>query len=307
MSVYNEYSKLTDVILGICPAIYAQKELPDDMLKGMNISERIVNNWAYKLYKNNALPDKYAKNYRKELEALNAVLINNDVMVYRLDPIEPFKNEPEGLIQMFARDPAISIGDNFIFGSMRIPMRQKEYRAYEKLLPKITQFRMKTNSLVQSSGLFLEGGDVIVDYPYVFVGINTYATNINGLRWLEQNIDKDFQIVPIYINDPTIMHLDCCMTIIGPKLAIIHRESIREPLPPQLKDYQFIEIDSKTRKELGTNVLVINPTTIIVQKRHLELQSKLAKLGFKVIPIDFTKHADTHGAFRCVTCPIHRG
>ena len=56
----------------------------------------------------------------------------------------------------------------------------------------------------------------------------------------------------------------------------------------------------------GTNVLVIDPKTIIVHERHTELQLKLKQKGLKVIPIDFTNHANTHGAFRCATCPISR-
>jgi N-dimethylarginine dimethylaminohydrolase len=102
------------------------------------------------------------------------------------------------------------------------------------------------------------------------------------------------------------MHLDCCLTIIGPKLAVINKESLKQPLPYPLNEYQFIEVNSKVRKELGTNVLVIDSKTIIVQARHSELQNKLKEKGFKVIRIDFTNHANTHGAFRCATCPIIR-
>ena len=90
------------------------------------------------------------------------------------------------------------------------------------------------------------------------------------------------------------------------EMAIINRESLKQPLPFPLNEYEFIEVDSKSRKELGTNVLVIDLKTIVVQERHTELQSKLRENGFKVITIDFTNHANTHGAFRCVTCPLSR-
>ena len=306
MGVYNEYSKLKEVILGISPKVFMQSELPAEMEAGMSWVDRITYKLGYKIYKKRALPPLASKKYQMELEKLNDVLIENGVKVHRLEPIEPIAGEPDGLIQMFARDPAMTVGNHFIFGNLQIPMRKKEHRGYKSLIPLLKNSGLEVNSIDSNSNVYLEGGDVIVDYPYIFVGINTYATNLDGLRWLERQIGEAFKIVPVYMNDQTIMHLDCCMTIIGSKMAIINKKSLRHPLPFPLNEYEFIEVDDESRKELGTNVLVIDPKTIIVQKRHLDLQLKLKKKGFKVIPIDFTNHANTHGAFRCATCPIRR-
>ena len=256
-----------------------QDELPAEMEAGMAWIDKLTNTIGHTIYNKRALPQSISNKYQMELE---------------------------GLIQMFARDPAMTVGNHFLFENLLIPMRKKEHRGYNGLLPVLRDNELKVSSIDLNSNVFLEGGDVIVDYPYVFVGINTYATNMAGLNWLERQLGKEFKVVAVYINDPTIMHLDCCMTIIGPKMAIINRESLKQPLPFPLNEYEFIEVDSKSRKELGTNVLVIDLKTIVVQERHKELQSKLRKKGFKVITIDFTNHANTHGAFRCVTCPLSR-
>lgn len=306
MSIYNEYAKLKEVILGISPKIFMQSELPSPMEAGLSWMEKLSNKIGYAIYKNKSIPESISRKYKNELEELNKALIANGVKVHRLESIEPMPKEPEGLIQMFARDPAMTIGKNFIIGNLQIPMRKKEYRGYSQLTPHIEAKGLTVTRIDLNTDIFLEGGDVIVDYPYVFVGINTYATNLAGLKWLENALTNDFQVIPVFIDDPTIMHLDCCLTIIGPKLAVINKESLKQPLPYPLNEYQFIEVDSKARKELGTNVLVIDPRTIIVQARHLDLQNKLKEKGFKVIPIDFTNHAKTHGAFRCATCPIIR-
>ena len=306
MRVYNEYSKLNEVILGISQKIFMQGELPAEMEAGMAWIDKLTNTIGHTIYNKRALPQSISNKYQIELEELYKVLVDYGVKVHRVEAIEPLADEPEGLIQMFARDPAMTIGNHFLFGNLLIPMRKKEHRGYNGLLPVLRDNGLKVSSIDLNSNVFLEGGDVIVDYPYVFVGINTYATNMSGLNWLERQLGEEFKVVAVYINDPTIMHLDCCMTIIGPKMAIINTESLKQPLPFPLNEYEFIEVDSKSRKELGTNVLVIDLKTIVVQERHKELQSKLREKGFKVITIDFTNHANTHGAFRCVTCPLSR-
>lgn len=96
------------------------------------------------------------------------------------------------------------------------------------------------------------------------------------------------------------------MTLIGSGLGIIHRESLVNPLPPPLDTYEFIEVDARTRQELGMNVLVLDPKTIIVQSRHVKLQQNLRERGFRVIPLDFAWHTRLDGAFRCATAPIRR-
>jgi len=306
MSVYNEYSKLNEVILGISPKIFMQKELPSEMEAGMSWTDKLSNKIGYAIFNKKPLPKSISKKYENELEELRKALIEHGVKVNRLNSIELMPNEPDGLIQMFARDPAMTVGKHFVFGNLQIPMRKKEHRGYQILIPLIEANGLEVSAIDLDTNKFLEGGDLIVDYPYVFVGINTYATNQAGLKWFESVLGDEFKVVPVYINNPTIMHLDCCLTIIEPKLAVINKESLKQPLPYPLNEYEFIEVDAKTRKELGTNVLVIDPKTIIVQARHITLQDKLKGKGFKVIPIDFTNHANTHGAFRCVTCPLSR-
>jgi N-dimethylarginine dimethylaminohydrolase len=103
-----------------------------------------------------------------------------------------------------------------------------------------------------------------------------------------------------------ILHLDCCLTLIGPRLGIIHRDSLVQPLPPPLNTYEFIEVDARTRHELGTNALVLDEKTIVVQSRHHHLQRQLRERGFHIIPLDFTWHARLGGAFRCATVPLRR-
>lgn len=206
---------------------------------------------------------------------------------------------------MYARDPIISVGNITLNSQLQIPMRRKENRGFERLLAKLSSNGIQVETL-REEGTYLEGGDVIVDHPYIFVGQSKYGSNEKGINWLKQIVKKSFEIVPVKITDPSVLHLDCALTIIGEGKGIIHRKTLQTPLPKPLDSYDFIEVDDKTQKQLGTNVLLLNPTTILVQERHKRIIEELKNKKFKVIPIKFSWHARLGGAFRCATSPISR-
>jgi len=126
-----------------------------------------------------------------------------------------------------------------------------------------------------------------------------------GINWLQDILKNEFEVIPIEIKDKSIMHLDFSMTLIGNNRGIIHKDSLGI-LPRNFKYFDFIEVESTPRKQLGANVFVIDPDTIVVQKRHKKLISDLENRGYKVYALNFSSNARIGGAFRCTTCPIDR-
>ncbi len=267
----------------------------------------------YTLLRGKKVPSFLAKKFQRELAEFQRILETHGVKVHHVDSVTPTNLDPYGMGQMYARDSAMSVGEHFIEGNVQIEMRKIERRGYQRIVAAIND-KNQVHTLNQKDKIYLEGGDVIVNYPYVFVGIGKYASNEAGAKWLQSILDKDYEneivdkpwkVVPVYLNDDAILHLDCCMTIIGPKTAIIHKPVLKD-LPKELVDYKFIDIDAKTRKEMGGNVLVIGPKKVIVQKRHTALQEALKNEGYTVIPIVFTWHSLLDGALRCASCPLVR-
>lgn len=301
ISVHNEWSRLEAVILGISPELYFPAMPPIEL--------EPVNPWWQRalcmIVKGRRVPAWITRKYAAELETLRNVLLEHGVTVHRPVPITPLAEEPLGLGQMFVRDPMMAVGNTLIVGQLQIEMRRKERRGLDPLLSALAGDNARVVS-VSSGDIFLEGGDVIVDLPYVYVGVGKYASTIKGVEWLQSQLGTAVKVVPVTLAVAGILHLDCCMTLIGPRLGIIRRESLINPLPPPLDTYEFIEVDARTRQELGTNVLVLDAKTIIVQSRHVQLQQGLRERGFRVIPLDFSWHARLGGAFRCATAPIRR-
>lgn len=305
INIYNEYSPLQSVIIGDASNLYFPDihDIENEANKPFWV--KLKNNLIYRLIKGKKVPKWIRKNFQRELAAFEKLLRENDVEVYKVAPIIPEEGEALGLGQMYARDSAMSVGDLFIEGHLQIDMRQKERRGYQNLVADMKEQHLKVATISQDQPIYLEGGDVVVDYPNVFVGIGKYASNLAGLDWLRKQLDDSWNVIPIRIVDDSILHLDCCMTIIGPKKAIICRDVLGE-LPKELKDFTFIEIDKKVRHQMAGNVLVLGNKKVVVQKRHKQLQEDLIKQGFTPLPLEFTWHAILEGAFRCASCPLER-
>jgi N-dimethylarginine dimethylaminohydrolase len=306
IAVHNEWSRLEEVVLGIAPALYFPGVQPLEMELANPWWRRVSTAVLYMLAKGRRVPEWITQKYVAELEALRKVLLESGVTVHSPVPVTPLAQEPPGLGQMFARDPIVAVGNTLVVGQLQIEMRRKERRGFDPLLDELALNGARVAS-TSSDHIFLEGGDVIIDLPYVYIGVGKYGSNLKGVEWLQSQLGGAVKVVPVPLAVSGILHLDCCMTLIGPRLGIIHRESLVNPLPPPLDAYEFIEVDARTRQELGTNVLVLDPETIIVQSRHVQLRQHLRERGFRVISLDFSWHTWLGGAFRCATAPIRRG
>lgn len=305
INIYNEFAPIKTVVLGIANELYFPDMHPIENETESYWWKKLLNNTVYRLFERKRVPSFITKKYQRELQNFKDVLVSQGVQVIHLDEVHPTQEEPAGLGQMYARDAVFCVGKSMYSGRFQIDMRDKERRGFQTIFETYDNGNslFKMNQTIPE---FLEGGDVMVDYPYVYVGIGKYASNMEGANWLQAHLGDEFKVVPIHLTNEGILHLDCCMTIIGKKLGIIHRPSLEQPLPYPLNEYEFIEVDEEVRHEMGTNVFVIDPQKIVIQKRHTQLAKELTNRGFHVFPIDFTWHARLDGAFRCTTCPIQR-
>ena len=221
-------------------------------------------------------------------------LRNHNVEVLEAQLVEGAKG------QMFTRDLAFVIGDKFFISNMRKENRATAIKGWEPIISKID----KTKIIKVPSDIYLEGGDVLVDNKTVFVGISE-RTNIEGVQFLKETLGSDYTVIPLQLK-PKFLHLDVVFTIINPNLALIYKEGMEEDSYEQLEKYQKIEINQKEQFELGTNVFVVKPQKIIMNKNHTRIQKELEKLHLTVIPLEMTETAKDGGAFRCTTCPLER-
>ncbi|MEM7336783.1 MAG: hypothetical protein AAF490_32220, partial [Chloroflexota bacterium] len=75
-----------------------------------------------------------------------------------------------------------------------------------------------------------------------------------------------------------------------------------------LKQYVWVQVDGVEREHLATNVLSINPTTIVARKGEtsVRVNQELKRLGYLVEEVVFDGVPATGGSFRCASLTLQR-
>ncbi len=297
--IENEWSQLEEVVVGIPGELFVGPASSIDLDRAVRWQLRLINRLLAP-FESWRMPGFTVRRYERELSGFVAALQARDIRVVRPDTV---RSEPEDAPQLYPRDQLAVIGDTVI--RCRVVYGERQKHGLDRLCSELRGSGVRVLEVPRSGNAVLQGGDIAVDLPRVYVGLGKHATNKEGIDWLAEQF-PDLDIIPVPIVSGTVLHLDTALTVIGPKLGIIHRPSLGK-LPAPLASYEWIEVDDTTQRQLGTNVLQLGPKTIVIQKRHRALHEALAKKGFEVIALPFWWHASaSEGAFHCATAPLVR-
>ncbi len=228
-------------------------------------------------------------------------------------------NLNDSVFQTFPRDPVLVIGHKVIETAMYEPNRRKERFAVRRTIGE----RISNSSAIMVSmpqpepfpadedgcygpGPFLEGGDVFLLGPDIYVGITGNASNKAGIHWLQKFLGQDYRVHEIPLNNH-FLHLDCVLATPRPGLAVICREAFVNGIPDFLRGWKLIDVSAEdTEEKLGCNGLVLDDKTMLVGEDVPELAEALRAEGTEVIttPIDGIHWQG--GGFRCWHHPLIR-
>lgn len=282
--VDSETAPLRSVIVGY----------PDNFLQ---VDPEIINETQRKFYDGPDAPTAAA--VTEQLNGFIAELVGRGIEV---DQPHPLPYIPD---QMMTRDIGVVIGDTFVVTTMAARSRRHEWRGYAHLFER---FPEHVKILFGPEDLVIEGGDVIVDRGKVFVGIGQ-RTTLAGAAWLMQLV-PDFEIVPINLrglrHGEDVLHLDCSFLPVGDGYALIYPDGMRD-VPASVRDtYELIEVTRDEQQALGTNVLSIDPSTVISQPTSTRINAEMRARGIDVVELPYSEPPKTGGSFRCCTLPLHR-
>ena len=298
LNVVNETNKLKKVVLGIANS-FGEVPLPGDCIDPK--TKHYLNNGEYPL-ENNCIT---------EIENFNNILIDNGVSVIRPKPITD-------LNQIFTRDIAFVI-DNIIFEANTIAARAEEKNGILDILNK----EKGSNKIQIPKGIKIEGGDVIINNNFIFVGYcNKKDENLKVSRTNKKAVDfikevfpnKDvigFELVK-NDNDPhnNILHLDCTMQPVGKNDIIIYEGGFRNK-----SDYSFIneifrnnmiKVTSQDMFNGFPNIFSINNNRVVSDITFHKLNSILKERGYTVEKTMYREISKFGGLFRCSTLPLER-
>jgi N-dimethylarginine dimethylaminohydrolase len=203
------------------------------------------------------------------------------------------------------RDIGFVIGDRFFVANMAVPSRTDEITTIRHLMAGIDPVRV----VQPPTGALLEGGDVILfDTRTILVGINQ-RSNLRGYIFLKDYLSPlGYRVLPVEHNQ---LHLDCCLNPLGRGHLLIHPESLKGDDAATwqvLETLPWIQVDAIEREHLATNVLSINPDTVIARSHVVcaRVNSALRDLGYRVEEVDFDGVPATGGSFRCASLVLSR-
>jgi len=315
ISVHHEWGKLKEAIVGIgedliiptyseyTSFIYDSKYI--DMMKEYGGTKAVD------------LEPEQIKEAIKQINKLAKVLEDRGVIVHRSHRLRPQEKKyleyvQKGSMSFFARDPILVIGNNVIETALKVPMRAKERYAIRPILRK----RLKNSNANYVSmpvvspefgegGMYLEGGDVLLNGHEIYVGNSGRTSNKAGIDWLQNFLGLKYKVHEIKIN-PEFEHLDCVLSLPRPGLMVICKDAIKGKLPKSIRDWDAIEVSIPEAKKLGANLFVIDEKTCIVDTQHHRIAEELRKRGQEVIEIPYGEVATWGGAFRCSHHPLRR-
>lgn len=297
--VSSETSKLRSVIIGIADSL-GEKPVLSDLYDPKSIEN----------LKKGTYPTE--KDMIQELQNFVIILEKYNIKVYRPELIKDYN-------QIFSRDIGFVI-DNFFFKSNILPKRANEFNGITSILSKFSyQF------VSMPENCHIEGGDVLYHMNNIFIGfydkydyknLFTARTNKSAVEFLIDFFPEK-KVKAFHLNksltDPkkNILHLDCCLQIVGKNKAIIHPEAFTFK-----KDYKWLvdffgsknifEINAEEMYDMTSNVLSINDHTVVSQPKFNRLNRWLRSHNIFVEEVDLTEVSKQEGLFRCTSLPLVR-
>lgn len=300
LNVNNETSRLLAVVLGTAKSNGLTPKLEEcyDPKSRQNVL-------------NNTYPTEI--DMINEMNQFEQVLLKYKVDIRRPETINNYN-------QIFSRDIAFVIDDSFIISNI-LPDRSNEILAINKVIDLIPK-----NKLIElPEDCNVEGGDVILNNDYIFIGtydgddysnFKTARTNYKAIKFLKEKFTEK-KIIPFDLIksdlEPTknALHLDCCLQPVGNgKLVACPEAFLKREQYKWLVDYfgedNILEISLREMSEMNCNFFSIDTNIVVSEKSFTRLNSWLRSFDIVVEEINYKEISKQGGLLRCSTLPLIR-
>ena len=299
---FNEWDQLKECYVGV--ADHANWPTNDPVFA--QESEKTL--WKETPVPSGPVPDWIIEEANEDLDLLAEILEKQDVKVHRPSTALDFQGL-DGFSTYCPRDRFLITGREILNPAMMYPCRQMEQLCYRDMLidNTVKQMPLHQGMVLDAANIARLGDD--------WVYLESHSGNDLAYQWLvEQYPQKNIEKVNFYQG----VHIDSTIVPLRQGLAICQKARVKSKryLPPCMKDWEIIWVEDcvasvfyqypYASKWIGLNMLVVNPTTVIMDTAQLELSKTLEKKGFTVIPHTL-RHARTlGGGHHCVTLDTWR-
>ena len=298
---YDEWSPLKKIVVG--DATHANWPVLDPVFS--RESEKTT--WTETPVPSGPVPQHIIDETNEDLNKLAMVLSSLGVEVLRPDPMN-FQVH-DGMYNYCPRDRLLVYGDAIVDPAMMYPCRDMELQCYYDIVDSATHYHF----MPRNEGMILDAANICrLGDKMLF--LESASGNRKAYEWL----CGVFPNVTIELcNFYAGVHIDSTVVPLREGLVLLNGDRVNESNCPRVfADWEKIFVDEVVPQEfyqypyaskwIALNMLVIDPTTVICDKKQASLARTLEKKGFTVIPMELRHSRTLGGGFHCVTLDIWR-
>ena len=298
---YDEWSPLKQIVVG--DATHANWPVLDPVFS--RESEKTT--WTETPVPSGPVPQHIIDETNEDLNKLVMVLSSLGVEVLRPDPLN-FQTH-DGMYNYCPRDRLLVYGNTIVDPAMMYPCRDMELQCYYDIVDSATHYHF----MPRNEGMILDAANICrLGDKMLF--LESASGNRKAYEWLCSVFpDVTIELCNFYAG----VHIDSTVVPLREGLVLLNGDRVNESNCPRVfADWEKIFVDEVVPQEfyqypyaskwIALNMLVIDPTTVICDKRQASLARTLEKKGFTVIPMELRHSRTLGGGFHCVTLDIWR-
>ena len=298
---YNEWDPIREIIVG--RADYANWPSDDPVFS----KESEKTTWKESPVPGGPVPNWIIDEANEDLDLLANVLEQCGAIVHR--PRALNYQERGGMYGYCPRDRLLVYGDTIVDPAMMYPCRDMEIEALDDII-----YRADTvHRMPRDEGMILDAANVLrLNESMLY--LQSASGNQQAYKWLKAK----FPNVPIEVCEfYSGVHIDSTIVPVREGLVVVNASRVnKDNLPQIFKNWEVIWVDEVVAqgfyqypyasKWIALNMLVVDPTTIIVDKHQTELIKMLEEYNMLVLPLELRHSRTLGGGFHCVTLDIVR-
>ena len=302
ISSWNEWDSLKRVVVGDA----TDANWPVNDLVFSQESEKTT--WRETPVPCGPVPQRIIEEANEDLDILATTLTELGVEVVRPEPMN-FQAH-DGMYNYCPRDRLLVLGDTVIDTPMMYPCRDMELQCYHEILKDANVVHMP-----KDQGLVLDAANILRLGENKLLYLESDSGNRLAYYWLLRNLPANTSIE--LVNFYSGVHIDSTIVPVREGLVLLNGSRVsKDNIPNAFRDWECIFIDDVVAQDfyeypyaskwIAMNMLVVDPTTVIVDAAQHALIELLAQKGFTVIPHTLRHSRTLGGGFHCVTLDLHR-
>jgi len=302
ISSWNEWDSLKRVVVG--DATDANWPVNDPVFS--RESEKTT--WKETPVPRGPVPQHIIDETNEDLATLVTTLTSLGVEVVRPEPMN-FQTH-DGMYNYCPRDRLLVLGDTVIDTPMMYPCRDMELQCYHEILKDANIIHMP-----RGQGLVLDAANILRLGKNKLLYLDSPSGNRLAYHWLLRNLPADTSIE--LVNFYSGVHIDSTIVPLREGLVLLNGSRVaQDNIPNAFRDWECIFINDVVAQDfykypyaskwMAMNMLVVDPTTVIIDAEQHDLMELLSQKGFTVIPRTLRHSRTLGGGFHCVTLDLYR-